>query len=147
MVFVAPTPPAAVEEVRVFPGDLGYIRLNGLFKSAGAEMVATLLDMIERELAGVVIDLRGADGRDVDSAVDIASMMASPRSTLFSFRDAEDRDIEVYLAKTEKPLDMPVMILVDEQTTGAAELLVNKRKVALRLNKEAWIRSHGAKEQ
>lgn len=113
----------SVAEIREFPAQLGYIRLNGLFPAAGAAVVTELLSMRDRNLAGAIIDIRGADGRDIRSVVEIAEMVAPDRARLFSFRDARDQDLEVHHAGTGKPLGIPMMILIDGKTTGSAELL------------------------
>lgn len=112
-----------VAEAHDLPAGLGYVRLNGLFPAAGAAVVTELLSMVERGLSGVVLDIRGADGRDAKSVVDIAGLLTPPRTRLFSFRDAEGRDLEVHHAAMQKPIGIPMMILVDANTTGSAELL------------------------
>jgi carboxyl-terminal processing protease len=112
-----------VAESRDLPAELGYVRVNGLFPGAGAAVAAELLSMVDRGLTGVVLDMRGANGRDIRSAVDIAGLVAPARARLFSFRDAGDQDLEVHQAAMQQPLGIPLMILVDANTTGAAELL------------------------
>jgi C-terminal processing protease CtpA/Prc len=70
-----------------------------------------------------VLDLRGAGGADAQSAADAASLFAESGALLFTFRDAHDQDIAVYKSNASLLLNMPAMILIDEETRGAAELL------------------------
>ena len=72
---------------------------------------------------GAILDLRGAGGYDVTSVIDVASLVATPGETLFSFRDARDQDIDVYRATDTKSLGLPIMVLVDDGTRGASEVL------------------------
>ena len=112
-----------IEESVRLPAGLGYVRVNGLFPGAGTAIADILAEWSVAGIAGVVLDLRGANGGDQDSAVTVASLMSQPATPLFSYRDAGDRDLEVHTARAGASLGVPLMLLVDNQTAGAAELL------------------------
>ena len=97
--------------------------MNGVFERSGKDIVSTLRGWAETGRAGVVLDLRGAGGVDAQSAADTASLFAESGALLFTFRDAQDRDIGVYKSNSSLPLNMPAMILIDEETRGSSELL------------------------
>ena len=117
------TEASAVQSVEMLPAGIGYIRINGLYAGSTASIVPTLRGWSETNKAGVVIDLRGADGADLTAAYDVASVFADPGAMLFALRDATDQELEVHKAGKAKPVDMPAMVLVDERTTAAAEVL------------------------
>lgn len=112
-----------VEEAIRLPAGLGYLRINGFFAGAGAALADRLAEWSLDGVAGVVMDLRGANGDHLDSVVTVASLLASPGDLLFRYRDADGRDLQTYPAVAGASLGVPLMLLIDGQTTGAAELL------------------------
>ncbi len=102
---------------------LGYVKLNGLFHRSGKDVVAALRGAASAGQAGLVLDLRGAGGRDLDSVVDVASLFGRAGAMLFAFRDAQGQDLRVYSAEAATPLGIPVMVLMDDGTHGSAEVL------------------------
>jgi carboxyl-terminal processing protease len=105
------------------PANLCYLKLNGIFERSGKDIVSTMRGWAETGRAGVVMDLRGAGGADAQSAADAASLFAESGALLFTFRDAQGQDIGAYKSNSSLPLNMPAMILIDEETRGSSELL------------------------
>ena len=118
-----PVEAGAIQVAEELPANLCYLKLNGVFERSGKDLVSTLRGWAETGRAGVVLDLRGAGGGDAQSAADTASLFAESGAFLFTFRDAQDRDIGVYKSNSSLPLHMPAMILVDKKTRGSSELL------------------------
>ena len=114
----------AVGEVRGLPVGLRYVRLNDLTEEAAAEVAQHISHRTGEEgPVGIILDLRGAGGATPEAAVRVASLLAEPKGPLFSFRDGTDQDLEVHHAAATDRLQAPLMILIDERTHGAAELL------------------------
>lgn len=111
-----------IETAEVWPREIGYARVNGLFAGRTRELVDLLRAWEEKQLAGGILDLRGAGGDDLDGVAALAAPFASPGSLLFSIRDRRDNDVDRRLATgADRPARLPLMVLVDESTTGAAE--------------------------
>jgi C-terminal processing protease CtpA/Prc len=72
---------------------------------------------------GVVLDLRGAKGTDLDSVVEIASLLAESEARLFAFKTVAGEETDVKRAHVGSPVNMPVMVLIDAGTAGAPEVL------------------------
>jgi len=118
---LAPLP--ALESAEKLPRNIGYLRLNGLYKDTGREVVSTLRGWAETGRFGFVLDLRAAGGDDLASIVPIGSLFARGGDLLFTFRDLDEQDLSVHKAEEGDPLETPMLVLVDERTTGAAEVL------------------------
>lgn len=115
---------APVETAEKWPRDLAYLKLNGLYApDAGRSVVATLRGWSETGRYGFILDLRGATGDDLAAVEAIGSLFARAGSLLFTFRDRQDQDVSIHKALTGDPLQTPVVVLVDEATAGAAEVL------------------------
>ncbi|MCZ7592255.1 MAG: S41 family peptidase [Kiritimatiellae bacterium] len=127
---LSPFPLFEVSEM--WPRDIGYARVNGLNAGSGEGVLTQLQAWADAKLAGGILDLRGADGSDVASAAQIAGAFASPGSALFSFLDRDGNTLTNYQAGGSAPIDLPVMVLVDEHTSGAAEALAATAAGSLR---------------
>lgn len=120
------------ELAETWPREIGYARVNGLGADSGKQILEKLREWAGAAFAGGILDLRGADGADVASAAQIASAFASPGSSLFSFLDRAGNSVTNYQAVGTAAIDLPVMLLVDEHTSGAAEALAAAAADSLR---------------
>ncbi len=111
---------AVAEEL---PMDLAYLRLNGLYSGDGREAVEQLRAWQSAGRFGAILDVRGANGDNLEGAAELAGLMAPPSEVLATLQDCRGRTLHTYRAGAEKPLTWPIMILVDSQTSGAAEAL------------------------
>jgi len=103
--------------------DIAYMKLNGLYADSTDLIETELRGWAQAGVFGVVLDLRGADGTNIEAAVRIASLFAPAGSLLYAMRDHRNQDIDVRRAVGAGPLGLPLMVLVDADTSGAAELL------------------------
>jgi carboxyl-terminal processing protease len=114
----------SVELAEKLPRDLAYLKINGLFSNeAGRAVVAILRGWAETGRFGFVLDLRGAGGRDLKAVEAIGTLFAPPGALLCTLRDREDQDVSVHKAMEGDPLNTPVVVLVDQTTRDAAEVL------------------------
>ena len=113
----------AVETADLLGGDLAYLRLNGLFAGTADEVLPYLTNWQARGRFGLVLDLRGADGRDAESALAVAGRFEQSDRLLARWEDTRGKELAVRKAPAGAPLAMPLLVLVDGETTGAAELL------------------------
>lgn len=114
---------AALDLEESISKDIYYIRLNGIYAGTGP-MVSSLLRAADvRKDAGAVLDLRGASGSDLTSVEELAGLFSPSGATLYSFRDRQDKVITEMGATNKSSLGLPFVVLVDESTSGAAEVL------------------------
>ena len=117
----------SLTEVEELPAGMGYLRAAGIFPGAGKEIAAALEKWQAAGLFGAILDLRGADG---DAEGEIASLaealVTTSHGALYtvSSRDGSDtRAVGTAAGSDHHKIRMPLMVLVDEETSGAAELL------------------------
>jgi carboxyl-terminal processing protease len=106
-----------------WPQGIGYLKVNGLYTNSGAVIVEQLNTWRGTNCFGAILDIRGADGMDLESVVEIGSLFAHAGDTLFILRDGYNTAVAAYQAKAGQPMDKPVMVLIDQDTSGAAEVL------------------------
>jgi carboxyl-terminal processing protease len=113
----------SIERVEVLPLGLRYLEVKSLRAGAGREVADALSGWADEGAFGVVLDLRGAGGADLQSVADIVDLLSRPGERLFGFNDPAGDEVSNFEAKHNGTLGMPVMLLVDGETAGAAEVL------------------------
>ena len=114
----------AVSEMRELPADLCYVRVNGMYPGCGETVAGKLREWANEGKFGIVLDLRRASGEDLDSVATIANLVAEPNTLLFSLHGSANEDVKAVQSETDKALGMPILVLVDERTSLASEVLV-----------------------
>lgn len=109
--------------METWPQGIGYLKINGLYTNSGAVIVEQLDAWRGTNCFGAILDIRGADGADLESVVEIGSLFAQAGDTLFILRDGHNVAMTAFQAKAAQPMDKPIMVLVDQDTSGAAEAL------------------------
>lgn len=97
----------------------GYLRLTRLVTGTGAEFQTACAKLLATNtLKGLILDLRFADGRDYTTAVALADRFFADEQPLVDWGEGWKKST----AKTNA-IHLPVAILVNRKTTGAAEAL------------------------
>ena len=108
-----------VSKSSVFDGDIGYVRVERVGEGlANAVREACTKLGASNKLGGVIIDLRYADGDDYASAAATAEVFIKKDQPLLNWGNGIVRSKEKADA-----ISLPVAVLVNRQTSGAAEAL------------------------
>lgn len=103
----------------VYDGGIGYLRVPEVFASLGSELVRHSQAMnATNKLKGVVLDLRFAEGEDYAAAGAVVDLFVEAPKELLDWGQGMTRAT----TKTNT-LDWPVVVLVNQETAGAAEAL------------------------
>lgn len=103
---------------------VGYVKLNS-FMEKSAQEVRNALEQFKGnpEVKGVVLDLRQNGGGLVNTAVDILGMFLPKGTKVIETRGKTDDSFKEYTT-TRSPLlpDMPLVVLIDEESASASEI-------------------------
>ena len=122
-------PKAAAAEIspfraEVLDGRSGYVRLGTLRSEALAELDATLEDFRTRKVQGVVLDLRATpESQDFAIAAEVASRFVPAGRELFTLRGPGLPAARTFTSKGSPMHLGSLIVIVDETTGGAAEVL------------------------
>lgn len=112
---------------------IGYIRLNQFHSRSAQEMADSLNKLInEEKIRGLVLDLRNNGGGDFDASLSIASIFLDG-DEIVSIADARGNK-SVHRA-SEGKIDIPMIVLVNQDSASASEILAG----ALQDNKRALL--------
>lgn len=109
----------AVTRKDVFSDSFGYVRVGEVTSGLPRELKSAFEALgATNRLKGLVVDLRYASGRDYQAAAQTADLFLKEERTLLKLGGKELRS-----TSKSSPLNLPVAILVNEKTSGAAEAL------------------------
>jgi len=115
----APAEAALVSQATVYDKSYGYLRVARV-EAGLPEQLKSAYDKVQatNKLKGLVLDLRFADGHDFKAAADAADRFLSKEQPLLSWEENSAHST----AKADA-IDVPVSVLINRQTVGAAEAL------------------------
>ncbi len=102
--------------------NIGYIDFDSFTDTSYNEFKAAYEDLKNNGATSLIVDLRNNTGGYVDSALNIADMFVDSGKALLI---TEDKNGNRYTqsSKNSKGIDMPVVVLVNEYTASASEIL------------------------
>jgi carboxyl-terminal processing protease len=108
-------------ESRLLDNNIGYIHLNQFGPGAREEIDTALDEMNAPELDGLVLDLRGNPGGLLTTAVEVGSAFID--DGLILTEDFGDYEQPFETNGSFNGLDVPMVVLVDEASASASELI------------------------
>ena len=101
--------------------DIGYVALNQFSPNAREELEGAISDLNPEELNGLIIDFRGNPGGLLDAAIDVGSLLVEEGAIVYE--DFGNREVELNARGNAINLDVPIVLLVDETSASASELV------------------------
>lgn len=105
----------------IFEDKIGYIKLSN-FDDGTYNKFLEKYNEIKEEIDSLIIDLRNNGGGIVNEATDIADLF-NENGNILLITSSKNGNNEITKAKKEKVIDIPVVILVNEKSASASEIL------------------------
>jgi len=107
---------------------IGYVRVTGFSEDTGTELGKALDELVADGATAIVLDLRFNVGGVVRGAVDMAALWLPPGTPVCQTRGRlMDQPVVRVYATAEKPerkaLDLPLVLLVNDESASASEIL------------------------
>ena len=143
------TPALHLARAEVIEPSIGYIRVSDVTAETIAAVDAELTKFTNAKVIGYVLDLRYADGHDLDAAAALTSRFLNDGHELFTVKSA-GADPKIYRATSSQITsvpkgsglsDAPLMVLVNDQTRGSAEAVAGALRAQ---NRAILIGNHSA---
>jgi C-terminal processing protease CtpA/Prc len=127
---ITPTTPPhePLARAEVIDPNIGYIRIGDVTDDTAVDLDAELKKFAEEKVTGYILDLRFADGTNYAAAAAVASRFLPAGENLFALKQAKGeskpyRTVEAPHSLAAELADAPLMLLVNGQTRGSAEVL------------------------
>lgn len=106
---------------------IGYMEISSFDEGTGKDFKTKFEQLKEQNIESLIIDLRNNGGGLVSEALEIADYIVDKGETLLITVDKNDKE-EIEKAKANPIVDMPIIILVNENTASASEILAGALK-------------------
>ena len=114
-------------EGKVLSNNIGYIKFTSFDETTAEDFKNQYQELAKKGIQSLIIDLRNNGGGIVDQALQIADYVADKDSVLLYEVDKNNKET-VKKAKTDPIINMPIMILTNENTASASEILAGALK-------------------
>ena len=107
---------------QVLDNNIGYIYIASFEGDVSTQFENAYNDLKNQGITSLIIDVRNNGGGIVDESLDIAEMMTDKGQTLLIESDKNGEE-EVIKSEKEKTITMPIVLLVNEYSASASEIL------------------------
>jgi carboxyl-terminal processing protease len=117
-------PQPSIPDAYILRPGVGYIDMSeGFNYSTGEELSVALSELKKQGMTSLVLDLRGNPGGILDQAVKVAEKFLPFGSVVVTQRGRFTIDNRTWKAAERAPESMPLVVLVDDQTASASEIV------------------------
>ncbi len=111
----------------ILENNIGYIKLSSFEGNCAKDFEKHYNDLQSKGIKSLIIDLRNNGGGLVDQSLEIADLIVPKGATTLITTDKNHNE-EVSKAKKDPIINMPIVILVNEYTASASEILTGAIK-------------------
>lgn len=120
--------------VKIINKNIGYIKLNRFTRNAPKLFTAALKKLEQKNIQGLIIDLRNNSGGIVAAAIDICSHFLPEGKLIITAEGrGKDKSIKIKATAGKKLLDLPLVLLINGYSASSAEIVA----IALKDHKRA----------
>lgn len=114
---------------KIMDNNVAYIKIDSFDNNVADSFKSQLTDLMKGNVNGIIIDLRSNGGGIVTEATDIADLFLEKDETILITKSKKDNEEKITKSKQEPIVkNTPVVILVNEATASASEILAGALK-------------------
>lgn len=114
---------------KMMDNNVVYIKIDSFDNNVADSFKSQLTDLMKGNVNGIIIDLRSNGGGIVTEATDIADLFLEKDETILITKSKKDNEEKITKSKQEPIVkNTPVVILVNEATASASEILAGALK-------------------
>lgn len=113
-------------DYRIIENDIGYLRLSTFSGTLKEQVHLALNEMENKGISSLIIDVRNNTGGYLSSAKEVASLFLEKEKIIYSLE--EKTGITVYKDETEEKRNYKIVVLHNEGSASASEVLISALK-------------------
>ncbi len=110
----------------VFDNNVGYLKITEFDEVTYSQFVENMAELRAQNIEGLIIDLRSNPGGNLSTVCDIARQLL-PKGVIVYTEDREGNR-EDYTCDGQNEIDIPVVVLVNQYSASASEILAGAIK-------------------
>jgi carboxyl-terminal processing protease len=103
--------------------NLGYVRLTQFQEATGKDLAKAIKQFKEQKVQGAIVDLRNNPGGLLTAAVDVSEQFLQNGKLVVYTKSREGKKDEWFAKSKDQLEDLPVIILVNEGSASASEIV------------------------
>ena len=109
--------------VRIIDGKFGYLRITNFSNPTAADLDKVLAEFAEKNVKGIIIDLRNNPGGLLSAAIEVCSrFLKKGELVVYTEGRSARAKQEFHAVEAKKYLDVPLVLLVNGNSASAAEI-------------------------
>ena len=113
-----------VPHFQMISDEIGYIAFNRFNNKASSSVKAAFVDLKEKGMNKLILDLRGNPGGLLNEAINITNFFVPKNEVVVSTKAKLKKWSEVYKTNFEPiDLDIPIVVLIDGKSASASEIV------------------------
>ena len=119
---------------KIIKENIGYVNLPSFDTDSSKKLKEKVDDLVSKGAKSLILDLRNNGGGIVEESTNIADFFLDKDKTIMTTKDNKEKE-ETTKSKTKKVYEMPLIVLTNENTASASEILT----AALKDNERATV--------
>jgi carboxyl-terminal processing protease len=109
----------------LLPGQptIAYVRLSRFSKNSAKQMKQALEELRQKDVKGMILDLRGNSGGLKEQCVELASEFLPEGESVCIQQDAQGKQEKVPALKGGSALKLPLVVLINRESASSSEIL------------------------
>ncbi|MBN2083072.1 S41 family peptidase [bacterium] len=118
---------SSISDIKMLDGTTGFLRINNFGEQTDKDFFSAVDELLEQGMQALVIDLRNNSGGLMKPAVDIAERFID-EGVVVEIVERNDEHTAIYANPDVKKYDLPLVVLINENSASASEILVGALK-------------------
>jgi carboxyl-terminal processing protease len=116
-------PQRSVDDAFMIKPGMGYIHISRFNENTNSELSEALKNLGEKNLQGLVLDLRGNPGGLLQEAVDVSDHFLEKSQLIVYHYGRNSKERRYYTTKGDGGKEYPIVVLINRMTASAAEIV------------------------
>ena len=116
-------PLRSVESAFIIRDDIGFVKLSQFAQTTHRELTDALDTLRRQGMNKLILDLRGNSGGYLDQAIRLANEFLPAGDLIVYTEDRNHEQVREYADGTGRWQELPLAVLIDEQSASASEIL------------------------
>ncbi|HEY3348136.1 MAG TPA: S41 family peptidase, partial [Nitrospirota bacterium] len=108
---------------KLIDGDIGYVKINQFQEKTDTDLDKALKEFDDKNIKGLIVDLRNDPGGLLNMAVDVAGEFLPPGKLVVYIKGRSGEKDEFFTNNKSPRADVPIVVLVNEGSASASEIV------------------------